>query len=68
MRGRNPLADPTCKGVESDGVHAVYVRADVEELRRRWRETVHENAMLWEALHRSEARARALETEVRSRA
>lgn len=48
----NPLADPTCKPVSVDGVHAVYVKADVDELRRRWREVVHENAKLWQALDR----------------
>jgi hypothetical protein len=50
----NPLADPTCKPVSVDGAHATYVKADVDELRRRWREAVRENALLCEKLDRIE--------------
>lgn len=48
----NPLADPTCAPVSVDGIHATYVKADVDELRRRWREVVRENALLCEKLDR----------------
>lgn len=56
---RNPLADPTCAPVSVDGIHATYVKADVDELRARWREVVRENAVLWQQMDRIR-RARAM--------
>lgn len=49
---RNPMADPTCRPLERSGIYGIYLVADVDELRRRWRECVHENAVLSEKLDR----------------
>ena len=46
------MADPTCRPLERSGVYGIYLVADVDELRRRWRECVHENAVLSEKLDR----------------